>query len=83
MTETMTDEVMTVSEIEEKFDNEWILVEDPEFNQNNEVVRGKVLWHSKNRDEMYAKAMELRPKRSASLYTGPVPDEIFINLARI
>ena len=80
MNETMTDETMTVTEIEERFDNEWVLVEDPEFDRNNAVVRGKVLFHSKNRDEMYAKAMELRPKRSASLYTGPVPDEVFINL---
>ena len=80
MSETITDETMTLSEIEEEFDNEWVLVEDPEYSQNNEVVRGKVLFHSKNRDEMYAKAMQLRPKRSASLYTGPVPDEISINL---
>ena len=80
MSETMTSETMTLSEIEARFDNEWVLVEDPEYDQNNEVVRGKVLFHSKNRDEMYAKAMQLRPKRSASLYTGPVPDEIFINL---
>ena len=80
MSETITDETMTLTEIEERFDNEWVLVENPEYDQNNEVVRGKVLFHSKNRDEMYAKAMELRPKRSASLYTGPVPDEIFINL---
>jgi hypothetical protein len=80
MNETMTNEMMTLEEIEERFDDEWVLVEDPEFDHNNEVVRGKVLFHSKNRDEMYAKAMELRPKRSASLYTGPVPDEIFINL---
>lgn len=80
MSETITSETMTLSEIEERFDNEWVLVEDPEYNPNNEVVRGKVLFHSKNRDEMYARAMELRPKRSASLYTGPVPNEIFVNL---
>ena len=80
MNETMTHKIMTQAEIEAQFDDEWVLVEDPEYDQNNEVVRGKVLFHSKNRDEMYAKAMQLRPKRSASLYTGPVPDEIFINL---
>lgn len=80
MNDTITSEIMTLAEIEERFDNEWILVEDPELDQNNDVIRGKVVFHSKNRDAMYAKAMELRPKHSASLYTGPVPDDIFINL---
>ena len=80
MNEAVTNKLMTLTEIEKQFDNEWILVEDPEFDQNNEVVRGKVLFHSKSRDDMYAKAMELRPKRSASLYTGPIPEDIFINL---
>jgi hypothetical protein len=73
-------EIMTLAEIEKQFDGEWVLVEDPEIDQDNEVVRGKVLFHSKNRDEVDQVAMRLRPKRSAFLYTGPAPDNIFINL---
>lgn len=80
MTETATDAIMTMTEIEQRFDGEWILVGDPEYNQQDEIIRGTALFHSKNRDEMYAKAMQLRPKRSASLYTGPIPEDIFINL---
>ncbi len=76
----MINKILTLAEIEKQFDNEWILVEDPEYDQNNEVIQGKVLCHSKNRDDIYAKAIELRPKSSASVYTGPVPNEIFINL---
>ena len=73
-------EVMTLIEIEKQFDDEWILVEDPEVDQNNEIVRGKVLFHSKNRDDVYRKALELRPQHSACVYTGPTPDNIWINL---
>ena len=80
MNETISDEIMTLAEIENRFDGEWILVEDPEYNHDDEVIRGKVLCHSKNRDDIYARAMELRPKRSASIYTGPIPGEIFVNL---
>jgi len=80
MNETTIDDTMTLSEIEKHFDGEWILVEDPELDRNNEVIRGKVLCHSKNRDEVDAVAMRLRPKRSAFLYTGSVPNNIFINL---
>lgn len=34
---------------------------------------GKVVWHSKDRDEVYRKAVELRAKRFAVLYTGKMP----------
>ena len=80
MSETITDETMTLSEIEEQFDNEWILVEDPHLNDRKQVVGGRVRCHSKNRDDVYAKAVELRLKHSAFLYTGPTPENIFLNL---
>ena len=80
MSATTTENVMTLAEIEKTFDNEYVLVEDPELDRSNEVIRGKVLFHSKNRDEVDAAAMRLRPKHSAFLFTGPVPDNIFINL---
>jgi hypothetical protein len=73
------DELMTIAEIEARFPSEWVLVEDPETNEALEVLRGRVRCHSKDRDEVYAKAVELRSKRSAVLYTGDFPeDEEFI-----
>jgi hypothetical protein len=68
-------EVMSLVEIHEKFDSEWILVEDPETTESLEVTKGKVLWHSKDRDEVYRKARELAPRSSAILYTGTIPQE--------
>jgi len=67
--------VMSLVEIHEKFDSEWILVEDPETTESLEVTKGKVLWHSKDRDEVYRKARELAPRSSAILYTGTIPQE--------
>jgi len=69
------DEVMSLMEIHEKFNSEWILVEDPETTESLEVTKGKVLWHSKDRDEVYRKARELAPRSSAILYTGTIPQE--------
>jgi hypothetical protein len=68
-------EVMSLVEIRERFDSEWILVGDPETTESLEVTKGKVLWHSKNRDEVYRKARELSPRSSAILYTGKIPEE--------
>lgn len=63
-------EVMSLQEIKARFQSEWVLVEEPETSASLEVRKGKVLWHSKDRDEVYRKARELRPKHSAILYTG-------------
>ena len=73
-------EVLTVQEIEARYESEWILMEDPEVTPQLEVTRGKVLFHSKDRDEVYKKAIELRPKHSAYLYTGRAAEDMVIML---
>ena len=73
-------EVLTVQEIETRYVSEWVLVEDPEVTPQLEVIGGKVLFHSKDRDEVYKKAIELRPKHSAYLYTGRVAEDMVIML---
>jgi len=72
--------MMPIAQIRSKYDGEWVLVEDPELDKDFEVIRGKVIWHSKDRDEVYRKALELRPKRSAFLYTGKLPKDMAIVL---
>jgi hypothetical protein len=69
------EEVMSLLEIQKRYDSEWILVEDPETSESLQVTKGKVLWHSKDRDEVYRKARELAPRSSAILYTGTIPQE--------
>lgn len=71
---------MSVEEIDDRSKSEWVLVEDPELTESLEVKRGKVLWHSKDREELGRKHVELRPKRSAVLYTGEFPDDMVIVL---
>ncbi len=73
-------EVLSLAEIQERFAGEWVLLEDPQTSESLEVTAGKVLWHSKDRDELYRKARELRPKRSAILYLGKLPDEVAVVL---
>lgn len=61
---------LTIAEIESQFDSEWVLVEDPRTNDDLEVQSGKVLYHSKNRDEFDRGVLEFHPKRFAVLFTG-------------
>jgi hypothetical protein len=74
------DRVLTIAEIQSQFDSEWVLLEDPQTNSALEVQGGKVIWHSKDRDEVYRKAVELRPKHFATLYLGKMPENTAIVL---
>ena len=65
---------MTIAEIELQFDSEWVLIEDPKTDDSLNVLSGKVLHHSKDRDEVYRKAVSRRPRRSALIYTGEIPE---------
>jgi hypothetical protein len=74
------DKEMTIEEIESRFDSEWVLVGDPRTNEALEVLSGRVLHHSKDRDEVYRKAVALHPERCAVLYTGEIPEDTAIVL---
>ena len=71
---------MTIEEIQSRFDSEWVLVENPRTNEALEVLSGHVLHHSKDRDEVYRKAVAVRPERCAVLYTGEIPADTAIIL---
>ena len=74
------DNIMTVEEMRTQFESEWVLVENPQTNDALEVLKGKILHHSKDRDEVYRKAVALRPKRSAIVYTGEIPEDTAVAL---
>jgi len=65
------DEIMTRKEIESLYPNEWILMVDPESGMDINF-RGRVIAHSKDREEIHLKAMELpAPKHIAVFFAGP------------
>ena len=53
-------QIMTLSEVNQQFNSEWVLLTDTETNDRHEIVKGRVVWHSKDRDEVYRKLLELR-----------------------
>ena len=74
------DEILTMAEIEERFGSEWVLLEDPETTESLEIKKGTVRWHCQDRDELYRKAHELRPRHSAVIYTGSMPEDMAVVL---
>ena len=74
------DQIFTIEEIRARFNGEWVLVEDPQTDEALDVRSGKVRYHSKDRDEVYRKAVDLRPQRFAVLYTGKMPKDAAVVL---
>ena len=52
-------EVLTIAEIQSQFDSEWVLVGDPNTDTSLKVRSGSFIYHGKERDEAYRKAIEL------------------------
>jgi hypothetical protein len=56
-----------------------VLIGDPETDEFQRVLAGTVLFHSPTRDEVYQKALELRPTKSAFRFLGTIPeDTVFV-----
>jgi hypothetical protein len=72
--------LLTTQEIKNHYKSEWVLLESPETTATFEIVRGRVVFHSKDRDEVYRKLLEINPDSSAILYTGKLPQDTAIIL---
>jgi len=65
------DEFLSIEEIRARFDGEWVLIDDPQTDEYHEVHGGIVRCHSKDRDEIHRRTMELPvPRRCAVLHFG-------------
>jgi hypothetical protein len=60
-------EMLTRKEMEVQFHGEWVLLGDVQSKPGQSIQAGRVLWHSKDRDEVYDKLLELRPPSAAAL----------------
>ena len=70
-------EVLTLAEIHQRFPSEWVLLSDPQTDEQMEVLGGEVIYHSKDRDEVDRKALEVPiPRHIAVLFTGPIPEDM-------
>lgn len=67
-------DVLNLSELRSRYPGEWVLVSDPETDEQLSVQSGRILAHSKDRDEVYRQAVALRPRRFAVLYLGSIPE---------
>jgi len=69
-------EILTAAEIRDRYPREWVLIADTESDDLWNVIRGEVLAHSPQREEIDRALTKFKDVRSISIeYTGPIPDE--------
>lgn len=73
-------ELLSLEEITDRFPSEWVLIGNPQTDDSLEILKGEVLFHSHDRDEVDRKLMELRPSHFALRYLGSVPDDMVLVL---
>ena len=70
---------MTWDQITRKYKDEWVLVEYDELDEAFRVIRGRVLAHSPNRDEVYSALLHATSDRIALEYLGrPTKDLVVL-----
>lgn len=74
------DEILTIAEIMRRFDSEWVLLEDPEVDKQGEIVGGRLVSHSRNRDDVDSVMLARRMRHAAVFFTGKVPDDLVVML---
>lgn len=72
----MATEVLTMAEIENRFDSEWVLIAEPETDEQLNVLSGKVLYHDRDRIKFDRETLDLDlgPGDFAVVYTGDLPE---------
>lgn len=65
---------MKMGEILRKYKDEWLLIEYTTLDENLNVVEGKVLAHSPNKEKIYAELMKTKGKNVAIEYAGKLPE---------
>lgn len=64
--------LLTKEKIKSKYPNEWLLLEDYELDASTSLRKGRVLAHSKDRDEIH-RALKNHKGNLCVHFTGAVP----------
>jgi hypothetical protein len=78
--EADVDETLTWEEIKARCAPDWVIIDQPETDDHLQVVRGKVVLHGPDRDELLRRATERELGSIAVRYLGEYPEHMVIGL---
>ncbi|MFM2313403.1 MAG: hypothetical protein RLZZ04_2679 [Cyanobacteriota bacterium] len=69
-------EIMTFEEIKKNYHGQWVLIAYSEADEDLQVVKGKVIAYSTNKEDIY-QALELAREQPLAIeYMGQVPEDL-------
>ncbi len=69
-------DMLPIGEMQTRYPSEWVLIGDPQTDDYQRLLAGRVLFHSPDRDAVDRKLLELRPTRYAFRYLGDIADDL-------
>ena len=66
--------ILTMDEIRRRYDGEWVLIADPEVNDYQEVLHGRVVYHHADRDVFDREVLKLPPRKMVAVEFMGDPD---------
>jgi hypothetical protein len=74
---------MKWEDIKKAFKDQWVLIEVEKVDESFNVIEGEVLAHSGDKDEVYKKLLQIRPKEFSVEYTGTIPEDLAVVMVSI
>ncbi len=68
--------IMTFEEIKQNYDGEWVLIAYTETDKDLQVIKGEVIAHSTNKEEIYQALESSKHQPLAIEYMGQIPEDI-------
>ena len=68
-------EVLSIDEIEKRYAPDWVLINNPQTDENLILLGGEVISSSKDRNDLYRQIIELNLAHAAVRYMGRWPDD--------
>ena len=73
----MAERVQTITSLKRRYPKEWLLLTHVVTDELTRPIQGKLVAHSKNRDEIYDRLSKMRGKLGV-LYTGEIPRKLAV-----
>ena len=74
----MATRVEALSKLKRRYPKEWLLLTNVVADELTRPVKGKLVAHSKNRDDIYDRLAHIRAKSVSVEYTGKVPKDLVV-----
>ena len=74
----MAIKIEPIARLKKRFPNEWLLLTHVMADDLTRPVKGKLVAHSKNRDDIYDRLARIRAKSVSIEYTGKIPKDLVV-----